>query len=65
MCEQNEKLNQMIENIRRYQIEVTELKNTLTKNYIRGVQQQTRRSKGSVNVKSGQKNSPNQSRKES
>ena len=65
MCEQNEKLNQMIENIRRYQIEVTELKNTLTKNYIRGVQQQTRRSKGSVNVKSGLKNSPNQSRKES
>ena len=65
MCEQNEKFNQMIENIRRYQIEVTELKNTLTKNYIRGVQQQTRRSKGSVNVKSGLKNSPNQSRKES
>ena len=65
MCEQNEKFNQMIENIRRYQIEVTELKKTLTKNYIRGVQQQTRRSKGSVNVKSGLKNSPNQSRKES
>ena len=55
----------MIENIRRYQIEVTELKNTLTKNYIRGIQQQTRRSKASASVKSGQKNSPNQSRKES
>lgn len=48
MCEPNEKFNKMIENTRRYQIDVTELKNTLTENYIRAVQQQTRSSKERV-----------------
>lgn len=47
MCEPN-MFNKMIENTRRYQIDVTELKNTLTENCIRAVQQQTRSSKERV-----------------
>lgn len=40
--EHTENLNKEIENIRKCQIETTELKNTITELKTRGVQQQTR-----------------------
>ena len=67
MVEHSENFNKERENIRKYQTEVTELKNTITKlkntleEFISRLDKAKK--KGSVNLRTRQWNSPNQSRK--